>query len=34
MKLLLLFLIVGAILLMGYFAEPILEPVDEDASPS
>ena len=34
MKLLLLFLIVGAVLLIDYFAEPALDPVNEVASPS
>jgi hypothetical protein len=34
MKLLLLFLIVGAALLIDYFAEPALEPADEAATPS
>jgi hypothetical protein len=34
MKLLLLFVIVGVVLLMDYFAEPVLEPADEAASPS
>ena len=34
MKLLLLFLIVGAALLIDYFAEPALEPADEPATAS
>ena len=34
MKLLLLFLIVGAALLIDYFAEPVLESADEVATPS
>ena len=34
MKLLVLFVIVGAVLLMDYFAEPVLEPADEAATPS
>ena len=34
MKLLLLFLIVGAVLLIDYFAEPALEAAGEAATPS
>jgi hypothetical protein len=34
MKLLLLFVVIGAVLLMGYFGTPVTEPADEAALPS
>jgi hypothetical protein len=34
MKLLLLFVVIGAVLIMDYFGTPATEPVDEAVSPS